>query len=359
VSLLRTGATLLVGVKMAVLLLNCARFPVLRSGEHRDTEGTSVLIPARDEADRLPRTLPAVLAERDVEVVVLDDDSSDDTVAVATALIERSGHPRARVVRGQPLPPGWTGKTWACHQLAAQAGGDTLVFLDADIELAAGALAAALAERRRARADLFSVFPRQVTRSLGEHLVVPVIDDVVLCLLAHPLLRLPVDAAATANGGCLVFSRASYDAVGGFSAVREELIEDVALARRTRAMGLRLGLALGGPMLSTRMYHSYPEVVTGLARGLLFMSGGSRVALVLGWLVHLGAYTLPAVAVLRDRRWSVPLALGLLERALVEVKTGRNAVWQCALVPAIAPAVGPLVLRALRRPPTWRGRTYA
>ncbi|MGB7450214.1 MAG: glycosyltransferase, partial [Ornithinimicrobium sp.] len=205
----------------------------------------------------------------------------------------------------------------------------------------------------------FSVFPRQVTATLGEHLVVPVIDDVVLCLLPHPLLRLPIESAATANGGCLIFTRASYEAIGGFRSVRGELIEDVALAKRTRALGLSLGLALGGSMLSTRMYRSYPEVVTGLARGLLFMSGGSRVALVIGWMVHVGAYTLPAVAVLWDRRWSLALALGIAERALVETKTRRYAVWQAPLVPAIAPAIGPLVLRALRTPPTWRGRTYA
>ncbi|HKJ13105.1 MAG TPA: glycosyltransferase family 2 protein [Ornithinimicrobium sp.] len=356
---LRLGATILAGVKVGVLLLNCARFPVLGPRGDGDLRKTSVLVPARDEAERLPHTLPALLAAHDVEVVVLDDSSSDGTAAVAEDLIARSGHPRSRVVRGRPLPVGWTGKTWACHQLAEHASGDTLVFLDADIQLAPGALAAAVGEQQRVGADLFSVFPRQVTASLGEHLVVPVIDDVLLCLLPHPLLSLPIDAAATANGGCLVFTRTSYETIGGFRAVQGELIEDVALARRTRGLGLRLGLALGGPMLSTRMYRSYSEVVVGLARGLLFMSGGSRLLLVLGWLAHLGAYTLPAAAVAWDRRWAVPLLLALAERALVEVKTRRYAVWQSALVPAVAPAIGPLVWRALRGPATWRGRTYA
>lgn len=357
-SLLRTAVTGFLGVKMATLLINCARFPVLVPGPSPDLAGVSVLVPARDEADRLPATLPGLLAQGSGELLVLDDGSTDGTGQVAADLIAASGHPRARVLTGHALPPGWTGKTWACHQLAEHACGSTLVFLDADVSLHPGALAALLAEQRRAGADVFSVFPHQVTRTLGEHLLVPAIDQVVLTLLAHPLLALPVPAAATAHGACLVLDRDAYDRVGGFAAVRGEIVDDVALARRTRALGLRLGLALGGDLVRVRMYASYGQVVAGLSRGLLFMTGGSRPALVLGWVVHLLAYTLPVTRVAADRRWWLPLALGLAERALVEVKTRRYAVWQVVLVPAVAPAFGPMILRALRGRHTWRGRTY-
>ncbi|CAN5590737.1 glycosyltransferase family 2 protein [soil metagenome] len=354
----RWGVMALLSLKAVVLLINVARFPVLSPRGGQDLRGVSVLIPARDEAARLPGTLPAMLAEHGAEVLVLDDNSSDGTGGLAQDIMDRSGHPRARVLTGEALPSGWTGKTWACHQLAAAAQGDTLVFLDADVTLEAGAVAAVVGEKERSGADVFSVFPRQETRSLGEHLVVPVIDNVVLCLLAHPLLSLPIPAAATAHGACLVFDRGSYERVGGFEAVREEIVDDVAMARRTRALGMRLGLALGGDVVHVRMYTSYTEVAGGLSRGLLMMSNGSRVVLVLGWMAHLVTYTLPAAFVLRDRRWALPLALGLTERVLVEIKTRRYAVWQALLVPAIAPAMAPLVARALRGQHRWRGRTY-
>lgn len=354
----RWGVTAFLTLKLLVLLVNLARFPVLSPVRGRDLRQVSVLVPARDEAARLPGTLPAVLAQGSGEVLVLDDGSSDGTAELAQDVIDRSGHPQARVLTGAALPSGWTGKTWACHQLAAAAQGDILVFLDADVTLDQGALAALIAEKDQAGADVLSVFPRQVTRSIGEHLVVPVIDDVLLCLLPHPLLSLPAPSAATAHGACLAFDRDSYERVGGFAAVRGQIVDDVALARRTRAVGMSLGLALGGHLVQVRMYRSYSEAVGGLSRGLLPMSGGCPLLLVVGWAAHLMAYTVPATRLRTDRRWALPVVLGLAERVLVEVKTRRYAVWQALLVPAIAPALAPLVVRALRGRPSWRGRTY-
>ncbi len=357
-SFVRWGVQSLLAVKMVTLAINLVRFPVLTPAAGTDLRRVSVLIPARDEAERLPGTLPAMLTDHEAEVLVLDDNSSDGTARVAQGIIDRSRHPQARVLTGAALPDGWTGKAWACEQLAGAAGGDTLVFFDADVTLEPGALGAVVAEKARVGADVFSVFPRQETGTLGEHLVVPTIDNVLLCLLAHPLLRLPIPSAATAHGACLVFDRESYDQVGGFAAVRDEVVEDVAMARRTRSLGMRLGLALGADLLHVRMYGSYREVIGGLSRGLMPMSNGSPLLLVLGWAAHLTAYTVPLALMPRDRRWALPLALGLTERALVEVKTRRYAVWQAVLVPAIAPAMVPLVVRALRGRPTWRGRTY-
>jgi hypothetical protein len=270
-----------------------------------------------------------------------------------------AGHPNARVEDGRPAPPGWVGKTWACHQLAAQASGSLLVFCDADVLLAEGAVDAAIAQMRAQQADVFSVFCRQVTGSLGEHLITPLIDDVLLCFLPFGLLSANVPAAATASGALLVFTRAAYDQLGGFAAVRREIVEDVAIARRTRRAGLRLGLALGGQQAATRMYQGYREVRAGLSRGLLPVTGGSRARLVAGVSWHLLVYTLPWVLAPRRRRWLVPLALGVAERALVEVKTERRAVWQALLMPLSPLAAAPIVGSALRGRPRWKGRTYA
>jgi cellulose synthase/poly-beta-1,6-N-acetylglucosamine synthase-like glycosyltransferase len=357
-------------LKLGVLTVNLGWFPVLgrradRVGRAQGDPGmaappgrrlVSLLIPMRDEAARLGASLPALLAQDADEIILLDDESTDGTGTLARSLLD--GHPRARVEDGVPAPPGWAGKTWACHQLAARASGSLLVFCDADVLPAKGALDAVIAEMGAQRADVFSVFPRQITGSLGEHLIIPLIDDVLLCFLPFGLLSADVPRAATASGALLVFTRAAYDRLGGFAAVRGQIVEDVAIARRTRQAGLKLGLALGGQQVAVRMYRGYREVQTGLSRGLLPVTGGSRSRLTLGAGWHLLVYTLPWVLASRQRRWLVPLLLGVAERALVEIKTGRRAVGQALLTPLSPLAAMPIVARSLRGNQRWKGRLY-
>ena len=354
-------------LKLSVLILNLWQFPVLGRSQNlsppnaapsaRPRPRVSLLVPMRNEAARLAASVPAILAQGADEIIMLDDESDDGTGALARALV--AGHPGIRVADGVPAPPGWVGKNWACHQLAAEASAPLLVFCDADVLLAEGAIDAVITEMRVQRADVFSVFPRQITATLGEHLITPLIDDVLLCFLPFWLLSADVPQAATANGSLLAFTRPAYDHGGGFAAVRSELIEDVAIARRARKAGLKLGLALGGPLVATRMYHGYREVLSGMSRGLLPVTGGSRGRLVLGAGWHLLAYTLPWGLARRRRGWGLLLGLGVAERALVEIKTGRRTVWQAALMPLSPLAAAPIVARALRRKQRWKGRVYS
>ncbi len=364
---LRRVVTAFLLLKLSVLILNLWQFPVLgRSPDvsprvaappARPQPQVSLLVPMRNEAARLAASIPAILAQGADEIIMLDDESADGTGALARALV--AGHPQARVEDGVPAPPGWVGKNWACHQLAAKASGSLLVFCDADVLLAEGAIDAVITEMQAQRADVFSVFPRQITATLGEHLITPLIDDVLLCFLPFPLLSADVPQAATANGSLLSFTQPAYRHCGGFAAVHSELVEDVAIARRARKAGLKLGLVLGGPLVATRMYRGYREVLGGMSRGLLPVTGGSRSRLVLGASWHLLAYTLPWGLARRQRGWSLPLVLGVAERALVEIKTGRRTVWQAALMPLSPLAAGPIVARALRRNQRWKGRVYS
>src|SRR6195952_2353402 len=254
VAWLRRGILVFLGGKVAHLVVTLSRCPLLRFAARQDAARISLLVPVRDEADRLPATLSGLLGQGVAEVLFLDDGSSDDTVAVLQRGIDGQGvggqahdpAAMARVLRGTPTPAGWAGKTWAMQQLGAAATGDVLVFCDADVRLAPGAIDAVRTEMRRQNADVFSVFPRQVTASVGEHLLVPLIDDVLLCFLPFPLLAAPVPAAATANGSLIAFDRRAFADLDGFAAVRAASVEDVAIARYTRGRGYRLGLALGG-----------------------------------------------------------------------------------------------------------------
>ena len=345
-------------VKLGGIVVNLVMFPVLRVGQ--GTPGgrpaMSVLVPARDEAHRLPAALAGLRMQEAAEILVLDDESADATASVVEQAAATD--PRVRLLRGAPLPAGWTGKNWACQQLADAARGELLVFCDADVTLAPGALDAVWAGLRSQRADVFSVFPRQRTVTTGERLLVPLIDEVLLAFLPHALLRVPVAAAATANGQLLAFSRAAYRAVGGHAAVAGELVEDLTMARRARGMGLTLGLALGGDLVSARMYHGYRESVRGFGKSLRDAHGGRDVTLVaaLGW--HILAYTVPWLLVRRSRTWRAIGALGLAQRLLVNIKTGRRAAAEVALVPITPVAALPAYLLAFRQAAAWKDRRY-
>jgi len=355
--------------KLLTLLVNLWWFPTLRSpgaglsaGSRPDpgTTRTVLLVPMRDEAATLPLTLPGLLAAGFDEIVFLDDSSGDGSAELVAAAVAGRPHPTTavRVVTGAARPPGWAGKTWACAQLAELSTADILVFCDCDVELAAGMAGALVTEMTRQRAAVFSVFCRQRTGSWSERLLTPLITDVLLCFLPFGLLSAPVPAAATASGALLAFHRAAYETLGGFPAVRGELVEDVAIARRTRRMGLKLGLALGGDLAQVRMYRGYREVVDGLGRGLVPAAGGRRWLVAAGWMWHLVAYTAPLLLLERSGWWRLAAALGIGERLLVEAKTGgRN--WIGAAAVSLSPlAAAPVVARAMRTRQTWKGRTY-
>ncbi|MCB0161394.1 MAG: glycosyltransferase family 2 protein, partial [Caldilineaceae bacterium] len=166
-----TGALL---VMLAIALGNLWAFPRLSpTSATAPMARVSVLIPARDEAAVIGRTVDALLGQEPPvhEVLVLDDGSTDGTGGAAHAAA--GADPRLRVLDGAPLPAGWVGKNWACHQLGQAATGDVLLFTDADVCWEAGALSAVIRLQASLDADLLTVWPTQATVTWGERLVVP------------------------------------------------------------------------------------------------------------------------------------------------------------------------------------------
>lgn len=382
---LRAGVLVFHAVKTLSLLANARAFPRLRAAYGaEDAEGAggaggaqptapaastpspatgpadlstsvSLLVPVRDEAANIVRTMPTWLRQSVDEILLLDDGSTDGTGELAHGLA--SGDPRVRILDGAELPAGWLGKPWACHQLAAAASGGILVFCDADVELHPGAIEAIVRAGRGQHADVFSVFPRQLTVGVGERLLVPLIDDVLLAFLPFGLLALPIPAAASANGQLLAFQREAYDAIGGHEAARDAVVEDVRLAFTARSAGLRLGLALGNELVQTRMYDGYRATVRGFGKSVRAAHGGSRLLMALTALAHLVTYTLPWLLARRDRGWALAAAAGPAQRVIVNATTGRGAPWEAALVPVTPLAALPVYAVAMRRSATWKGRS--
>ncbi|WP_019586236.1 glycosyltransferase [Deinococcus apachensis] len=351
------GAALgFLALKGATLLLNAAVFPRLRPqpvppGSPR----VSILIPARDEAHNLPLTLPGVLAQGADEVLVLDDGSGDRTAQIARGL-------GARVIPGQPLPPGWFGKPWACQQLGEAARGEVLIFTDADVRWHPGALGAVLQELATRKADLLTVLPRPEELTPGARILTPLVDAVVLCLLPYPLLQTRWPLATTANGQLMAFRREAYEALGGHACVRAEMLEDTVFARRLKARGGRVRQALGQECVGVRMYGGYRESVAGFGKNAVGVHLNSRVLMVTLGLWHGAVYALPWLVPARSSAWWTLRLAGLLERALVNVVTGRRTPADLAegLLGPLTPLFAlPAYRLALRRRVTWKGREYA
>ena len=235
----------------------------------------SVLIPARDEADRLGPTLEAVLQQHGVEmeVLVLDDGSTDDTAVLARGLAD--GDRRFTLLTGAALAPGWLGKPHACQQLAQAATGEVLVFLDADVVLQPDALARCVDMLTDGGVDMLSPYPRQEVHGPAERLVQPLLQWSWLTFLPLRLAERSTSPSMTAGNGQLLVCRAdSYRAAGGHTAVRQEVIEDVALARAFKAAGLIVAMADGTTLATCRMYHGWAQLREGYAKSLWDAFGG-------------------------------------------------------------------------------------
>ncbi|ULP34613.1 glycosyltransferase [Mycolicibacterium rufum] len=260
----------------------------------------SVLIPARDEAHRIAPTIRSVLAQRgltDVEVLVLDDGSTDGTADVVRRAA--GDDPRLAILTGSATPPGWLGKPHACAQLTAAARGEILAFVDADVVLAPDAVAAVATLLRGPRAlALVSAWPRQVAVGVLGRLVQP--------LLAWSwLTTVPLRVAersrrtsmAVANGQFLVVDAAALARAGGWQAVAGEVLDDIGLARAVRRAGDRTGVADGSGVATCRMYATGRELSEGYRKSLWAAFGSPAGAVAVGAGLC-AVYVVPALAAL-------------------------------------------------------------
>ncbi|OBR67367.1 hypothetical protein A7K91_19320 [Paenibacillus oryzae] len=263
----------------------------------------SVLIPARNEEGKIGRCIASVLAQNwpGLELLVLDDRSEDGTREEALAAFQasscRAGDTVLRLIDGAPLPPGITGKSHACMQLAREASGQWLLFLDSDAELGERALDAAMAMAEQQGSGLITGFPRQVTGSLMERLVVPLMSFVIACHLPIVMVRKSSNPAfVAAHGAFMLVHSASYEASGGHAALGEHLLDDMELARRIKSSGCPMTLANICSHVYMRMYRDAGEVWNGYRKNLFAGLGRSHLLLLWIMLSYSLLYLLPPAA---------------------------------------------------------------
>lgn len=239
------------------------RLRALADDSDFDLSQIQVLIPARNEADVIGQTLAALGDQgRDLAVTVVDDQSDDDTAAVAGATAI-SG---LEVIQGAALPEGWSGKLWALEQARARATRPHLLLLDADITLAPGTLAALLEKRTAEGRALVSVMASLRMESAWEKLLIPAFIYFFKLLYPFRLANGTGRVIAAGAGGCMLVDAKTLDDIGGFTAVRGALIDDCALARAIKRAGGRTWIGLSHDVTSHRGYVGLAPIWDMVAR---------------------------------------------------------------------------------------------
>ncbi len=316
----------------------------------------SVVIPARDEERRMGPLLEALAGDPQVhEVLVVDDESTDGTAALAS----RSG---ARVVSGRALPAGWVGKPWALQQGLEAASGHWLVTLDADVVPAPGLLGALVAEAEATGADLLTVGGRFVCDTAGQRLLHPAMLATLVYRFGPPgSTRRTSPDRVQANGQCTLVRRRALLDSGGFRPIAGHLTDDVALARHLARRGWRVSFADASRLLTVRMHEDARDVWRSWGRSLPMPDVTTPWWQVLDLAVLWSVLALPLPRLLTRRGDPLDVALltvrlGLLA-GIAPVYERRGPWWW--LSPAVdVPVAARLTWGAVRPGRTWRGRTY-
>jgi cellulose synthase/poly-beta-1,6-N-acetylglucosamine synthase-like glycosyltransferase len=335
----------------------------------------SVLIPARNEAERIGGCVGRWATQEypEYEVLVYDDDSSDDTAA--RVLEAAAGARHVRLIRGGSIPDGWRGKPHACHRLRALARGRILVFADADVLPAPDGLARVVGAFGALSVDALSAVPAHTSRSWAVQALVALQNWAAITFVPAWLTgRTRCPWLAAMNGQFIAIRADTYDASGGFAAVRLALAEDVALGRRLRALGYRLRLLDGAGVLGGEPYREVRALWRANVRNLLPVLFGSVTLLLLCLLALIALYLIPpallVIGVASGRGGSIgwtwaplaELAIGLVPRLLADRRArypARLALlhpWAIAML--VAMGVASIARFRVRRVVEWRGRSY-
>ena len=345
-------------VALALWNLALYRRPAPATG----TPAVSVLIPARNEAANIADAVACVLASRGVEIelVVLDDASTDATPAILAAI----GDPRLRVAQAPPLPPGWSGKQHACAALSRLARHELMVFVDADVRLAPDAVSRMAGFMQRHAVGMASGFPRQVTITWSEQLLLPLLHFLLLGYL--PMAAMRRSAAPGFGAACgqlVIVRRDDYRRAGGHGAIRASLHDGITLPRAFRRAGAMTGLFDAGSFASCRMYSSAAQVWEGLTKNATEGMASAR-ALPVWTAVLGGGQVLPAILFLLSPgpATAAATAAGIGLRLVLAARFRQpllGALLHPVGVAALLVVQWAALLRAARgRPSTWRGRAY-
>ncbi|MDP9361230.1 MAG: glycosyltransferase [Acidobacteriota bacterium] len=345
-------------------LVNLALIPRLRRDARPAREPlVSVVIPARDEVRIIERTVRAFLAQTypNLEVVVVNDRSIDGTGEIVRGIEDE----RLVVIDGEEPPAGWLGKPWALHQGSRRARGELLLFADADVVYVPDAVLAAVASMELRRPALLTLLPHFEMHGFGENASMPMLA--MTCFTFMPTWisnRTRFAALAIGGGTGNLVVREAYDASGGHEALKDSVVDDVALARLVRRGGGTTEVVRADDLVSLRMYHGLGEVIEGFTKNAFAVFGRNYLAaalIIAGCVVF---HILPYPLALAGDRVSIATVIVISATRLILFRSLRYRLDNALLLHPVMVAIWMWIfirstwLTGVRRKLLWRGRTY-
>jgi chlorobactene glucosyltransferase len=346
-----------------------------------DAPLVSICIPARNEENNIRRCVEAALGQDypNIEVIVLDDRSTDTTLTQLTEIASRDS--RLIPIHGSDLPVGWAGKPHALFQASAVACGEWLCFVDADTFLKPQAISSVYAKALETEADLFTVMNEQILGSFWEKVVMPLVMTALSVGFSPRKVNDPSRRDAIANGQFILIRRSVYDLIGGHEKVKDQIVEDKAISEQVKWNGHRLVIADGMQVVSTRMYTSLATMWEGWTKNIYLGLRDHPAMLLLG---AFGA-TLALIAALFMPIWPLLglawyfkgggwLAIGVIIKSLIvwgfllyariQVARGMKiSAWYALTIPLGAGVFAAMMLTSAWKVISgegviWKGRTY-
>ena len=262
--------TLAIWTRRAVLMLGSIKkysiMPIRAWHQGVTPDRVSVIVPCRNEARNIPILLPSLLQQDypNVEFIFLDDRPTDNTYALLEEYQQKD--PRIRVLKGKPLPPGWTGKNYAMHQCAKEATGRWLLFTDADTEHLNYSVSSSVQYAEDRKVDLLTLSARCVCKSFGEHLIQPMGIGCFSVWFKLEDVNDPNSSTPLCCGQYILIKKEVYETAGGSERVKDAVTEDLALFKNVKSAGYCCELAIGAHIFATRMYQSLKEAWIGWRR---------------------------------------------------------------------------------------------
>jgi len=239
----------------------------------------TAIVPARNEEAVIAASIASLASQPEIaEILVVNDQSTDRTASVVRSLMEKI--PNLRLLESAGLPEGWVGKNHALWVGVQEAKSAWLLFTDADAEHDQNSASRALQIAQEHNATLVSFSPEQITEAWYEKALIPYIYLRLAKRFSYEKVNDPNSSAAAANGQFLMMRRDVYDAIGGHSSVAGEVLEDVALAMRVKAVGNRIWFGSGKGIVRVRMYRSFPAMWQGWKKNLYRLMGGTPWAVI-------------------------------------------------------------------------------
>nr|WP_294898662.1 glycosyltransferase family 2 protein [uncultured Pedobacter sp.] len=269
-------------LRFTVTLFNFISNPKLTHSPKKFNDLVSILIPARNEEENILKLLNSIHQQdyQNFEVIVLDDSSEDKTLQVVDDFCQH--HPKFTVIKGKTLPKGWLGKNFACHQLSEKANGAWLLFLDADEEIKNGLINNALYRMYAGKLTLLSLFTNQITKTIGEKTVVPLMHFLLLNLLPLRLVKLSkISSLAAASGQFMLFNSAQYKQFHWHQLIKNKVVEDIEIMKKIKSQGLSGEALLANGFIFCRMYKNYSECLSGFSKNILAGFNSSILALII------------------------------------------------------------------------------